>query len=158
MVIVNSPHPFEYEVEIRIRLTLAETTLLKETAARHYDHEVRQCGDCGAINGLHNTAWMLDDATCALEGRPRFRPKSRDLAAGFTQDELREIVGRPGAMAVSWRELDTMRKCLEQAHTDLADKLSEAFLGAMRSIECERGHCDMVAKARAVRGAWRSDG
>lgn len=46
---------FEYTVRIAVALPAKWTELLKRVSASHYDYKCREAGECGVINGLHNT-------------------------------------------------------------------------------------------------------
>lgn len=121
---------FKYEVSVNLILALDEATLLKRVAMDHYDARVKTSAERGVINGLLNLAtWAFE---CKTEVKP----------GDFTHP-------------VTWHDLDTMRKALEQAggfaprtssgplepdqhvYSKLALGMDIAFLEIMRQIEAE---------------------
>lgn len=123
---------FKYEVSVNLILALDEAKLLKHVAMNHYDAKVKTSAERGVINGLLNLAtWAFE---CKAEVKP----------GDFTYP-------------VTWDDLDTMRKALEQAggfaprtssgplepdpgqygYSKLALEMDIAFLEIMRQIEAE---------------------
>jgi hypothetical protein len=121
---------FKYEVSVNLILTLDEAKLLKRVAMNHYDAGVRDSAERGVINGLLNLATWASE--CKAEVQP----------GDFTHP-------------VTWGDLDTMRKALEQAggfaprtssgplepdpnqygYSGMALEMDIAFLGIMRQIQ-----------------------